>query len=149
MTSPKPVTPSDAKTDTATEKQTFPTVDPREVKQDRMSDDELDGVILDAQAKLDAYFAEAAERASKKPFQPHVAPGSTHELYQVQKGDTLLSIAGKLGLASSYHDLFQPNMGIIEESAKANGHPGGSDQGSVLIPGIWLEYTPSGVKKPE
>lgn len=135
MTSPKPVP-----TDEAVSAQTFPKPP---------TDKELGEAIADASAKLDAMLAELQERASKLPFQPHVAPGSTHALYQVHKGESLEGIAHKLGLANPYHELFQPNMAEIEKAAKENGHPGGSDQGSILIPGIWLEYTPNGAGKPE
>jgi hypothetical protein len=110
------------------------------------SDTDWSAAIAEYQAKIDGMLAKAQEQQSKKPFVPHAAPGSDHAFYQVIKGDTLASIAEKLGLASPYHDLFQPNMAFIEAAARENGSPGGSDQGAVLAPGIYLEYRPVGGK---
>ena len=90
-------------------------------------------------AEMEALRIQQAIEEADQPFTPHAAPGSGKSYYQVQPGQSLQDVADTLGLASPYHDLFQPNMAGIEEAAHKAGYLGGSDQGSILPPGTWLE----------
>ncbi len=95
--------------------------------------------IMALQAQIEALRERQAEQDSKKPFTPHAAPGSGKGYIKVAAGESLHGIADRLGLANAYQDLFQPNMSAIEEAARNAGYPGGSDQGSILPDGTWLE----------
>lgn len=71
---------------------------------------------------------------------PPPAPAPTGmRSYVVESGDTLSGIAAKLGLASWYHALYQPNMAVIEAAARAHGQPD-SNGGNLIYAGTVLHY---------
>lgn len=105
--------------------------------------------IMALQQQIDELRDRAAAEDAAKPFVLHTAPGSGKAAYQTT-GESLADIAKKLGLSNPYQELFQPNMSAIETAARAAGFPGGSDQGSILPAGVWLEVPASSLAtKPE
>ena len=71
---------------------------------------------------------------------PAPAPAPTGmRAYTVESGDTLSSIAVRLGLHNWYQQLYQPNMAEIEAAARAHGHPD-SNGGALIFPGETLHY---------
>ncbi len=60
-------------------------------------------------------------------------------VYVVRAGDTLSAIATRLNLPNWYADLYLPNRGAIEATAKAHGQPNSHD-GALIYPGEALNY---------
>ena len=70
---------------------------------------------------------------------PPPPPPTGMRAYTIVSGDTLSGIAAKLHLASWYHNLYQPNMAVIEAAARAHGQPD-SNGGNLIYPGTVLHY---------
>lgn len=70
---------------------------------------------------------------------PPAPPPVGWQSYTVQEGDSLAEIAQFLKLGSWFSDLYQPNMGDIEATAREHGQPN-SEMGHWIYPGTVLKY---------
>lgn len=53
---------------------------------------------------------------------------------------SLGQLAARAGLSNWYQELYKPNMEAIEAGARAAGNPAGSSGGTVIVPGVKLNY---------
>lgn len=68
---------------------------------------------------------------------PQAPPPPAQRTYTVKSGDTLIGIAGRLGI--DWHTLFSNNWALIENTAKQHGFPD-SGGGHWIFPGEVLHY---------
>lgn len=94
-----------------------------------------------AQAKLNPPLVHQITSifGSSSPVPPPPAAPAGWQHYIVQVDESLEDIAGFLKLGSWFSDLYQPNMGEIEATARAHGQPN-SEQGKWIYPGEVLKY---------
>jgi hypothetical protein len=76
---------------------------------------------------------------SSSPVPPPAPPPVGWQSYVVQAGDSLGEIAAFLKLGSWFSDLYQPNMGEIEATARQHGQPN-SEMGHWIYPNEVLKY---------
>jgi hypothetical protein len=72
------------------------------------------------------------------PAPSHVQP-RLQKTYVVQEGDTLVSIAAKLGLSNWFTDLYVPNRALLDTIARQHGFAS-SNAGALIFPQTVLSY---------